>query len=120
MIKYNLNGPLHILFQKKLLKVYNKQVHFHLLSKCLTLHILSFKKMDNTASQPSAATKIWLVTDHSKVVYSFCYLCFVFVMLSCLFIAALWSPAGKDVFLCFCHFPMCCPGMGVVLDCINS
>ena len=24
-----------------------------------------------------------------------CYLCFVFVMLSCLFIAALWSPAGK-------------------------
>ena len=24
----------------------------------------------------------------------FCYLCFVFVMRSCLFIAALWSPAG--------------------------
>ena len=27
----------------------------------------------------------------------FCYLCFVFVMLSCLFIAALWSPAGKGL-----------------------
>ena len=27
----------------------------------------------------------------------FCYLCFVFVMFSCLFIAALWSPAGKGL-----------------------
>ena len=59
----------------------------------------------------------------------FCYLCFVFVMISCLFIAALWSPAGRgltswllvcDVFLCFCHFTMWCPGSGVVLDCIDS
>ena len=25
----------------------------------------------------------------------FCYLCIVFAMLSCLFIAAMWSPAGK-------------------------
>ena len=37
------------------------------------------------------------------------YLCFVSVMLSCLFIAALWSPAGTsylvcDVFVCLCHF----------------
>ena len=45
----------------------------------------------------------------------FCYLCFVFVMLSNLFIAALWSPAGKgltslvcNVFLYLCHFPMWC------------
>ena len=27
----------------------------------------------------------------------FCYLCFVFVMLSCLFIAALWPHAGKGL-----------------------
>ena len=26
-----------------------------------------------------------------------CYLCLVFVMLSCLFIAALWSPEGKGL-----------------------
>ena len=26
-----------------------------------------------------------------------CYLCLVFVMLSCLFIATLWSPAGKGL-----------------------
>ena len=26
-----------------------------------------------------------------------CYLCLVFVMLSCLFIAALWSPEGKEL-----------------------
>ena len=23
-----------------------------------------------------------------------------------------------DVFLCFCHFPICCPESGVVYDCI--
>ena len=28
---------------------------------------------------------------------NFCYLCFVFIMLSCLFIAAMWSPAGKGL-----------------------
>ena len=31
-------------------------------------------------------------------------------------------PVGSlvcDVFLCFCHFPMWCPGSGVVLDCID-
>ena len=26
-----------------------------------------------------------------------CYICLVFVMLSCLFIAALWSPDGKGL-----------------------
>ena len=25
-----------------------------------------------------------------------------------------------DVFLCFCHFPIWCPGSGAVLDCIDS
>ena len=59
----------------------------------------------------------------------FCYLCFVFVMLSCLFIAALWSPVGKGLaywlscmgcFLVFGHFPMWCPVSGVALDCIDS
>ena len=30
----------------------------------------------------------------------FCYACFVRVMLSCLFIAALWSPAGKGLTSC--------------------
>ena len=29
--------------------------------------------------------------------YHFCYLYFVFVMLSCLFIAALWSPTGNGL-----------------------
>ena len=54
-----------------------------------------------------------------------CYFCLVFVMLSRLFIAALWSPAGKGltswllfvVLNCvFCHFPMWYPGSYVVLD----
>ena len=49
-------------------------------------------------------------------------------MLSCLFIAALWSIAGKGVtswlllvmFIVSCYFPMWYPGSGVVLDCIVS
>ena len=54
---------------------------------------------------------------------------FVCVILSRLFIAALWSPAGKGLtswflfvmFKCFIyHFPVCYPGSGVVLDYINS
>ena len=56
-------------------------------------------------------------------------LCFVSVMLSCVFIAAFWSPDGKglplgsvecDDFLCFCHFLMGCPGSGVALVCMDS
>ena len=59
----------------------------------------------------------------------FCYLCFVFVcvILSCLFLACLWSPVGKeltalvyDVFLSLCHYPIWCPGFGVVPNCIDS
>ena len=51
---------------------------------------------------------------------TFCYLCFVFVMLSYLFIAALWSPAGKKMaswLSCVCL--IWCSGSGVVLDCID-
>ena len=54
----------------------------------------------------------------------------VFAMMHCLFLAALWSPAGKelrpvgslvyDFFLMFCHFPIRCPGAGVVLDWYDS
>ena len=58
-----------------------------------------------------------------------CYLCLVLFMLSRLFIAALWPPAGKGLtswllfvlFNCdFCHFPMWYHGPGVVLDFIVS
>ena len=51
-------------------------------------------------------------------------------MSTCLFIAALWSPEGKGLtswllfmlFLVFfpCYFPICYPGTGVVLECIDS
>ena len=55
-----------------------------------------------------------------------CYLCFrfVFIMRSCLFLAALCLPDPLslvcDNLLCFCHFPIWCLGSGVVLDCIDS
>ena len=56
-------------------------------------------------------------------------LCFVFVLFSCQFIAALLSTAEERaelldllcvIFYCFCHFPMWWPGSGVMLDCIDS
>ena len=56
-----------------------------------------------------------------------CYLCLVFVMLSRLFIAALWSPKGKGLtswllFVMFIDFinPIWYPGTDVVPDCIFS
>ena len=56
------------------------------------------------------------------------FLCLVFLMLSRLFIVALWSPSGNGMtswhllvmFIVFCHFPSCYPGSGVVLDCVVS
>ena len=59
----------------------------------------------------------------------FLNLFFISVMLSSLFITTVCSPAGKGLtswlscmlcFLEFCHFPILCPGSGVVLDCTNS
>ena len=57
-----------------------------------------------------------------------CFLCLVFLMLLRLFIAALWSPAGKGltswlllvILLYFCYFPMWYHGSGVVIDFIIS
>ena len=56
------------------------------------------------------------------------FLCLVLLMLSRLFIAALWSPAGKGltsclllvIFIVFCYFTLWYPGSGVVLGCIVS
>ena len=56
------------------------------------------------------------------------FLCLEFLMLLRLFIAALWSPAGKGLtslllmvmFILFCYFPMWYLGSGVVLDCSVS
>ena len=47
----------------------------------------------------------------------FCWLCImlVCVVLSCMFLLALWSPTGKKLtswlscFVMFCHFPKCVP-----------
>ena len=58
-----------------------------------------------------------------------CYLCLVFAMLSRLFIAALWPPAGigltswllfLNVYCIFLLSPVVSRGSGVVLDCIVS
>ena len=59
----------------------------------------------------------------------FCYLCFLSFMLSvcpsqlCGHLMEKGWPLGSlvcDVFLCYSHVPICCPGSGLVLDCIDS
>ena len=58
--------------------------------------------------------------------FYYLWFAFVLVILSCLLLAALWSPADLlallyVMFSCvFLHFPIWCPGPGVVLDCIES
>ena len=72
-------------------------------------------------------------SDRSKasLLWIFCHWCFtfVFIIMSCLFLEPLWSPARKGLtpwlscvwyFLVSCVFPICCLGSGVVLDCIES
>ena len=54
-----------------------------------------------------------------------CYFCLVSVILSRLFIAALWKRADLlalvcDVCVCLFYFPMWYPASGVVFDCIDS
>ena len=74
--------------------------------------------------KPSGKMFLLIVPRRYIFVDHLCYLCLVFVTLSCLFIVALLSPAGKGLTswlsLCFCHFPMWYLGSGVVLDCIDS
>ena len=83
-----------------------------------------------TGSQKS--TQFPLV-DRSKVVLLLCIV-YVFSVLrllclcACLFLCALWSPAGKGLPLGSCLWCLTvrlslshwCPGSGVVLDCIDS
>ena len=54
------------------------------------------------------------------------FLCLVFLMLSGLFIAALWLPAGRGLtswlllVMLICYFPVWYPGSGAILDCVVS
>ena len=89
--------------------------------------IVSFQhvcKMYKTLTIRELLKNSWATLKMTSFVDHLCYFGFVFVMLFHLFIAALWSPAGKwltcYVYLCFCHFPMLYPGSGVTLDCIDS
>ena len=73
------------------------------------------------------------LTGRSKVVFFYgSFLLFMFRVLSCFLVCSL-QPCGHllgkglplsslvfDVFLCFCHLSMWCPGSSVELGCIDS
>ena len=87
--------------------------------------------IDEVGTKPSSN----FLTDHSKAVFLlwiFFFICFLCLSLPILDVFLL-QPCGHllgksrplcfiecDVVLCCCHFPIRCPGSGVVLDCINS
>ena len=58
----------------------------------------------------------------------FCHLfgvCHAFLSVHCSIVVTCWEMANLlallcVIFWCFRHFPMWCPGSGVVLDCIDS
>ena len=59
----------------------------------------------------------------------FCNLCLSLsycLVFSCSLVVTCWERADLvgllyvTFFVCFCHFPIWCPGSGVVLDCIDS
>ena len=65
-----------------------------------------------TCFSPPVIFLLTVLKGDGSFVDPFCYLCFIFIliMLSCLLLAALWSPAGKGLtswlscMLCFCVF----------------
>ena len=62
--------------------------------------------------------------DFILVIYVLCLSCFlVFSLQPYGHLLRKGWPLGLlvcEVLLCFCHFPMWCPGSGAVLDCIDS
>ena len=61
----------------------------------------------NTPAESQLILYVRSVLELATFVGHFCYLCFVFVMLSCFFVLALWPPTGKGLmFYCgFVTFP---------------
>ena len=53
--------------------------------------------LHNPAIQCPGDNFNWPFQGGASFVDQFCYLCFVFVLFSCLFIAALWLPPGKGL-----------------------
>ena len=69
----------------------------------------------------SKAVLLWWIIF---VIWVSCLLCFFVCWLKpCGHMLGKGSFLGSlvcDILLCFCYFPMWCPGSGVVLDCIDS
>ena len=63
--------------------------------------------------------------DHFFLLFMF-RVCHAFLSVHCSLVVTCWEngcPLDSlvcGVLLCFCRFPMWCPGSGVVLDCIDS
>ena len=88
------------------------------------IHIIRARFAPSNMFMPYSEYFLQAVPRSCFFVDFFCYLCFISVMLSCRFLAALWSGLNfgsfvSDVLLCFCHFYIWCLGSGVEFDCID-
>ena len=59
----------------------------------------------------------------SFLLFMFC-VCHAFLSVRCGLVVTCWKRANLlallcVMFYCFCHFPVWCPGSGVVLECID-
>ena len=72
------------------------------MQKCQLILELRVRLVSLKMFKPSSYFFCWTFPGGASFVDLFCYLCFMFTfgMLSCLFLAALWSPAGKGLTSC--------------------
>ena len=68
----------------------------------ISVHPRYNKRLQWNFLSPPVKYFYWPFLGGTSFMDHLCYLCLVFVMLSRLFSAALWSPAGKGLTSCFC------------------
>ena len=82
-----------------------------------------FKPSSNFLTDRSKAVLLlWILFVNCVLCLSLSY-CLVCFLQPCSHLLGKDWPLGSpvcNVFLCFCHFPIWCPGSGVVLYCIDS
>ena len=98
---------------------------------CTLIHIRTKDEVGTVKKIKPSEDNLLTIPRRCFFVDPFCHICFrfIFVMLSCLFLAAFKSPAGKRLtsyvpsllcFVVFCYLTTLCHWSGILLSCIDS